>query len=88
MYSHADRICAVELYIELGMRLKAPSQSNSLSARMMRTSDGTMKSASNYHWGRSARSNIEEVSALTYKSVQAFIRIPLIGVQYSPPAGD
>lgn len=35
-----------------------------------------MKSASIYHWGRSTQSSIEEVSALTSKSVQVFIRIP------------
>jgi hypothetical protein len=54
-----------------------PSQSSSLSARLIPTFDGTTNSASNYHWDHSARSSIAEVSALASKSVQICIRIPL-----------
>lgn len=44
-------------------RTGRPSQSSSLSARLMPTSDGTMRSASNYRWAHAVRSSIEKASA-------------------------
>ncbi len=57
---------------------------NSLSARLMATSDGTMRSASRYHWGRLARSSVAKLSAMTSKSVEVFVRIPAGGRPNTP----